>query len=141
MEEIHKALELVNLKGFEHYMPSDLSGGMKQRVNIARALINKPDIVFFDEPFQSLDFEIKIQLLQDVYKLSKKPGFASVMVTHSIREALSFADRIYFFSKPPARILGIESTSLDEGHRNLFDPQLIGEELRIIKKLGNVFIY
>ncbi len=139
--EISDTLSLVGLSGCEDYMPNDLSGGMKQRVNIARALAKKPKIIFFDEPFQSLDFEIKIQLLQDVYRLSKNPGFACIMVTHSIREALSFADRIYFFSKNPASIMGVEKIEISEKHRNLFDPFLINEELKIVKKLGTGFFY
>jgi len=132
-----KILEVLTLVGLEESVnlyPSDLSGGMRQRVNIARALVKESDIILLDEPFQSLDFEIKIQLIKDVHSLSKTFGFACIMITHSIREALSFADRICILSPSPSNITVDIVIDLPDKHRNIFDHHLLKKELEILEK-------
>jgi len=98
-------LEKVGLKGFERHYPSQLSGGMNQRLAMARAFIVKSDILFMDEPFQSLDLKKRSQMIS-MFKnlwLSTKP--AILMVTHDVHEALLLSDKIYVFSDKPVKII------------------------------------
>lgn len=98
-------LNLMGLKEFEDAYPKKLSGGMKQRVAIARTLINAPDIILMDEPFGSLDAQIRYEmqkLLLDVWSKEKK---TVIFVTHDIDEAIFLSDRIIVLSKRPAKIL------------------------------------
>ncbi|WP_041668793.1 ABC transporter ATP-binding protein [Acetobacterium woodii] len=87
-------LEMVKLKEFSHFYPQQLSGGMKQRVAIARSLVTTPKVLLMDEPFGSLDFQTKSELHQTLLEIWKKTQTTIVFVTHDVREALELADRI-----------------------------------------------
>ncbi len=113
MEGVHKEvrkrkvlekIEEMGLSGFENSMPRELSGGMKQRVGIARALAIDPDIIFLDEPFSALDSFNAGKLREDLLKLWGKKKTTLVMVTHLIEEALFMADRIAMLTPIPAGI-------------------------------------
>lgn len=100
-------IDLVGLDGFETAYPKELSGGMRQRVGFARALVVEPEILFLDEPFSGLDILTAENLRTDLLDLwieKKIPTKAMVLVTHSIEEAILLADRIIIFSKNPGRI-------------------------------------
>ncbi len=97
-------IELVGLSGFTHSYPHQLSGGMQQRVGIARALAVRPDILLMDEPFGALDLQTRDLLQDELLRIWQNDRKTVLFVTHSIEEAIYLADRIIVFSSPPARI-------------------------------------
>jgi NitT/TauT family transport system ATP-binding protein len=97
-------IDLVGLGSFAEHYPHELSGGMQQRVGIARALMRRPILIFMDEPFGALDAQTREQLQEDFLKIWAKTGATVVFVTHSIDEALYLSDRIFVFSTGPGRL-------------------------------------
>src|SRR3954453_7641787 len=89
-----EVIELVGLGGYEHSYPDQLSGGMQQRVGLARALAGDPDVLFFDEPFSALDPLIRRDMQQEIIRLHHEVGKTMVFVTHDLSEALKLGDRI-----------------------------------------------
>ncbi|OLO28145.1 ABC transporter ATP-binding protein [Alkalihalophilus pseudofirmus] len=98
-------LEAVGLKGFEDKYPHELSGGMRQRVSICRALIQDPKLLLMDEPFGALDALTREQMMYDLLKLSNKYGFTTIFITHSIEEAVFLSNRVVVMSERPGTIL------------------------------------
>jgi len=97
-------IALVGLRGFEGHFPHELSGGMQQRVGIARALVRKPLVLLMDEPFAALDAQTREQLQDDFLKIWSKLKTTIVFVTHAIDEALVLSDRIVVLQSRPGRI-------------------------------------
>src|SRR5215468_10067204 len=97
-------IELVGLTAFAEHFPHELSGGMQQRVGIARALMRRPILIFMDEPFGALDAQTREQLQEDFLKIWSQTGTTVIFVTHSIDEALFLSDRIFVFNTAPGRI-------------------------------------
>jgi len=89
-----EVIELVGLEGYEHSYPDQLSGGMQQRVGLARALAGDPDVLFFDEPFSALDPLIRRDMQNEVIRLHREVGKTMVFITHDLSEALKLGDRI-----------------------------------------------
>jgi glycine betaine/proline transport system ATP-binding protein len=89
-----EVIELVGLDGYEHSYPDQLSGGMQQRVGLARALAGDPDVLFFDEPFSALDPLIRRDMQNEVIRLHREVGKTMVFITHDLSEALKLGDRI-----------------------------------------------
>ncbi len=116
--KVASIVELVDLAGFENYYPHHLSGGMRQKVSIARALVHHPDVLLMDEPFASLDEitreKLDSRLLTIFYEL--KPSI--VFVTHSVEEAVFISTRILIMSKAPGKIVDTIKIDLPE-HRNV----------------------
>ncbi len=101
---VKKTLEMLGLIKVMNSYPYELSGGMKQRVGIARALVINPKVIFMDEPFSELDSFTTEQLRDDMLSIWKKDKPTIIMVTHSIDDAIKLADRIAIISSSPARI-------------------------------------
>jgi NitT/TauT family transport system ATP-binding protein len=98
---VGEALTQVGLKGFEKAYPKQLSGGMLQRVMIARTLAYKPDIYLMDEPFGSLDAQLRTRMHAELLRLWEETGATFVFVTHDLQEAITLADRVVVMSKRP----------------------------------------
>lgn len=96
-------LDLVGLAGFEDKRPSELSGGMRQRASLCRALVHKPEILILDEPFGALDAFTREDLWQTMHKVKAEEPFTGVLITHDLREAIFLADQVVVLSGRPAR--------------------------------------
>ena len=104
-KEIDKILKDIGLIEFKNSYPNELSGGMRQRINFARALIGSPDIILMDEPFKSLDIKSKHEMINLVMELRKKSIVTIILVTHSIDEIIKLSDIVYLLGGRPVRIL------------------------------------
>ncbi|SCW68515.1 ABC transporter ATP-binding protein [Ancylobacter rudongensis] len=118
-ERAHVMLDQLGLHGFADHYPTTLSGGMRQRVALARTLVNEPDVLLLDEPFAALDFQTKLLIESDTAKLVRESQRSVLLITHDIEEAVSIADRVIVLSKRPTRVkamydiaLGTERTDM-----------------------------
>lgn len=103
-EKAQKYIDLVSLTGFENSYPNQLSGGMQQRVGIARAYCNEPDVLFMDEPFGHLDAQTRYLMQEDLIKIWEKEKRTIIFVTNNIEEAVYLADRIVVLHSCPTSI-------------------------------------
>lgn len=116
-ENISYAMSLLNkygLKDFENSYPSQLSGGMRQRVALIRTLAFKPEILLLDEAFSALDFQTRLSVCDDVYSIIKNENKTSILVTHDISEAISLADKIIILSSRPSTVKKIYDINIDK---------------------------
>ncbi|MCI8347252.1 MAG: ABC transporter ATP-binding protein [Bacilli bacterium] len=105
-------LKTYGLYEFKDKYPSSLSGGMRQRVALIRTLAIKPDILLLDEPMSALDYQSRLAISDDIYKIIKNEGKTAIMVTHDIAEAISMSDRIIVLTKRPAKVKKIYDINL-----------------------------
>jgi ABC-type nitrate/sulfonate/bicarbonate transport system ATPase subunit len=113
-ERVDRLLELTDLTKFADYYPNQVSGGMQQRVNLARALAIEPEVLFMDEPFSALDAFTREKLQRDLQRVLHATKSTTVFITHDIREAVFQADRILVMSARPGRIA--KTYTIDEPH-------------------------
>src|SRR4029077_6425456 len=97
-------IDMVGLTGFEDSYPRELSGGMRQRVEIARALAADPEVIYMDEPFGALDFFTRLKMRADLLRIWQQERKTVLFVTHEIDEAIQLADRVVVLSRRPATV-------------------------------------
>ena len=132
-DRISHYINLVGLTGFEKALPHHLSGGMRQRVGIARALVINPDLLLMDEPFSALDAQTRTIMQEELVTLWDKTRLSTLYVTHNIQEAVMLADRVVLLSRRPGKISRILNIGIPRAERAL--PQHteeIAEYIRII---------
>ncbi len=116
MDAVKEMLKTYGLGGFEHYYPSQLSGGMRQRVALIRTLAMKPDVLLLDEPFSALDYQNRLSVGEEVVKILRERKKTVIMVTHDIPEAVSMANRVVVMTPRPGTIRSIHPIKMcDEG--------------------------
>ncbi|KQY85541.1 ABC transporter ATP-binding protein [Pelomonas sp. Root1444] len=126
---------MVGLKGFENAYPHELSGGMLKRVELARAFIVKPEILYLDEPFSALDALMNLRMRNELLRILAEEKHTVLLITHDVDEALYMADRILVLSPRPTRIQA--RFELDMPHpRRLISPEMDQLREAILKELG-----
>lgn len=115
---VEELLKKYNLYEFKDKYPSQLSGGMRQRVALIRTLAIKPKILLLDEAFSALDYQTRIIVTQDIYKILKNEKITTIMVTHDISEGISMSDRIIVLSERPAMVKNVHNIEFNIEHRN-----------------------
>ncbi|HQG02571.1 MAG TPA: ABC transporter ATP-binding protein [Fervidobacterium sp.] len=132
-EKINEALKIMKLDGFQDYKPAKLSGGMRQRVNLARALLDEPDLLLLDEPFTSLDLHTKLSIIEDILEGRNQRTFSMIIVTHDVREALLMAERIILLSNKPTRIL--EELDVSQVPKDIMNAEFLKKESEILNTI------
>lgn len=133
--ELDELLALIRLGDFAGHYPHQLSGGMRQRVELARALAGRSDILLLDEPFSALDYQTRLRLRRELARLLALRPRTVVFVTHDIEEAAQLADRVLVLTERPARIR-IELRLTTPRPRDLTQPDVVQATKRIIHELG-----
>jgi len=134
-ERIAHYVKTVRLEGFEKAYPSDLSGGMKQRLQVARALAVNPDILYLDEPFGALDSITRVIMRGELLRIWQTERRTIIFITHDIDEAVQLADRVVVLSSRPAQIK--EILTIDIPHpRNISSPRYLELRDELLKQIG-----
>lgn len=133
--QVNEAIELIGLQGFEHHYPHQLSGGMRQRVELARALSGESDVLLMDEPFSALDYLTRLKMRNELVRLLKERPRTVILVTHDIEEAAQLADRIIPLTTRPATIISETKISLEKP-RALTHPVVVEAVHALLKTLN-----
>lgn len=132
---VETVLQLVKLTGFENALPNELSGGMAQRVALARVLVNQPRLLLLDEPLGKLDSLTRMTLQNELVRLWQRAAFTALMVTHDVEEALLLAQNVLVFSQRPARI--VESVAVDLPYpRHRDDPRFVQLRRQLLEAMN-----
>jgi ABC-type nitrate/sulfonate/bicarbonate transport system ATPase subunit len=128
-------VQLVGLRGFERAYPRELSGGMKQRVEVARALAVNPDVLYLDEPFGALDSITRLQMRSELLRIWQAERKTILFVTHDIEESVQLADRVVVLSARPGRVRRV--VTIDISHpRDLSSPRYLALRDEIFGEIG-----
>ncbi len=133
-ERKQKAIELTKKYGLSEFLkkhPTELSGGMRQRVALIRTLALQPELLLLDEPFSALDYQTRLELCDDIFAIIKNEQKTAILVTHDIQEAISMSDRIIVLSARPGKIKAI--------HKLNFSPDITPFERRKTQKAKKMF--
>lgn len=132
---VDQVLKLVGLEAFASAYPNQLSGGMAQRVALARVLVNEPRLLLLDEPLGKLDALTRMTMQRELLQLWQRARFTALLVTHDVEEALSLAQRVLVFSQRPARI--VETLAVDLPYpRHRDDPSFIALRRQLLSTLN-----
>ena len=136
-ETAREYINLVGLNGFEDALPKQLSGGMKQRVAIARTLANKPEMLLMDEPFGALDAQTRVVMQELLSDISRKTKTTILFITHDIDEAVLLGQRVYVMSRRPGTVKDVIKVNLPEErhHECLLLPEFLDTKKRIMDML------
>ena len=140
MPAAERYIEIVGLKGFERHFPYQLSGGMRQRLQIARVLINEPNILLMDEPFGALDYQTRLEMQKLLLNLCAELAPTVLFITHDIDEAVFISDRIYVMSARPGRIA--DTLDVPIARPRIYETVTTSEtfmklKLRVLQQLGH----
>lgn len=130
-------LELVGLQDFLSAFPYQLSGGMLQRLELARALVVSPDVLYMDEPFGSLDALTRLRMRQELLRIRREEPQTTVLVTHDVDEAIALADRVFVLSERPMKIMRVVEVAI-EHPRSMADPRAVALKDSILHELGAI---
>ena len=136
-QKARKFIDLVGLNGFEDALPKQLSGGMKQRVAIARTLANEPEVLLMDEPFGALDAQTRVVMQELLADISRRTGTTILFITHDIDEAVLLGQRIYVMSRRPGTIRDVIEVKLpgERNHNSLVLPEFLETKKKIMDML------
>jgi NitT/TauT family transport system ATP-binding protein len=134
-DQLRELLELIGLEGFTGHFPHQLSGGMRQRVELARALAGESDILLLDEPFSALDYITRLRMRQELARMLHERPHTVVLVTHDIEEAAQLADRVVVLSGRPGQIQCELSLTLPRP-REVTHPEVVQAMHQILAELG-----
>lgn len=134
-EVVQHYIDLVGLSGFERSYPMELSGGMKQRVEVARALAVSPDVIYMDEPFGALDSLTRLTMRAELIRIWEAEKKTILFVTHDVDESIQIADRVVVFTDRPGRIAEVITVDLDRP-RDLGSPEYGQVKNRLFELLG-----
>ncbi len=115
---VEELLKKYDLYDFKDKYPSELSGGMRQRVALIRTLAVKPKILLLDEAFSALDYQTRIMVTNDIYNILRKEKMTAIIVTHDISEAISMSDRVIVLNARPGTVKDIHKIEFDMENRN-----------------------
>ena len=136
-DQAKKYIELVGLKGFETALPKQLSGGMKQRVAIARTLANEPEVLLMDEPFGALDAQTRVVMQELLADISRRTGTTILFITHDIDEAVLLGERVYVMSRRPGTVRDVIEVNIpgERSHNSLVLPEFLETKKQIMDML------
>ena len=136
-EHARKYIRLVGLEGFEDALPRQLSGGMKQRVAIARTLANQPEVLLMDEPFGALDAQTRVVMQELLADISRRTGTTILFITHDIDEAVLLGERIYVMSRRPGTVRDAITVDIpgERNHNSLVLPEFLETKKKIMDML------
>ncbi len=132
----NKLLALIGLENIKKSYPAELSGGMKQRIEIIKALSIRPDLLLMDEPFKSVDTRTRVNLQQMILRLQKEWNFSIFLITHDPEEAVLVADRIYVLSDKPGKIVKEFKIAQSQFERSLKDENIYS----VMSEIINIFM-
>ena len=133
-DRISRYIELVGLEGFEHHYPSQLSGGMRRRVALARTLIYEPETLLMDEPFGALDAQLKLVMQAELLRIWGETRNTVVFVTHDLGEAIALADRVVIFTGRPGQVKAVQPVDLPRP-RDVFSIRFTPRYAELYEKL------